>query len=321
MISRKALAAVVGLVLLILAALAADHLSRRSQRDLARWKAGVAAGLREFEPAALSPVMDLPYELRESSGVAASVRNPGVLWTHNDSGHGPVVYGIQPGSGFPGGVVARLRLRDAPATDWEDIAVGPCPSRAPSPCVYVADIGDNFARRASVALIVFEEPRLHGRRGESFDVEWAAARVRYPDGPVDAEGVAVSEAGDLMVVTKEAGSRGGRVFQLSRDELVRALREGPVTMRAVGTGPTRWSIGVTAAAWAGNGELVVRTTYEVFFWRRAGDEWTQARPPCFVGHAGWGGEGLDAPRPGALYLTREAGRGKPAGLDVAVCAR
>ncbi len=308
---------VAALALLALAALAAKRSSQ--QRHAAAWRAVVAAGLRELDPAALVPVMDLPNELRESSGVAASVRNPGVLWTHNDSGHGPVVYGIQPGSRAPGGVVARLRLRNAPASDWEDIALGPCPSPAPGPCLFVADIGDNFSRRASVALIVFEEPRLDGTSGESFDVEWSAARVRYPDGPVDAEGVAVSEAGDLMVVTKESGSR-GRVFLLLRDELASALKEGPVSMRAAGAVGTRWSMGVTAAAWAG-GELVVRTTYEVFFWRQEGDGWTQARPPCFVGHAGSGGEGLDAPRPGVLYLTRERSSERPAGLDVAVCAR
>lgn len=319
MTSRKALA-VAGLVLVVLAALAMDHFSRRSRRYVAHWRAEVAAGLREFEPAALSPVMDLPNELRESSGVVASVRNPGVLWTHNDSGHGPVVYGIQPGRGSRDGVVARLRLRNAPASDWEDIALGPCPSPVPNPCLYVADIGDNFARRTSVNLIVFEEPRLNGTSDESIDVDWTAAAVRYPDGPVNAEGVAVSEAGDLMVVTKEPGDR-TRVFVLSRDELARALQEGAVSMRAGGVGWTRWSTGVTAAAWAGGGELVVRTAYEVFFWRRTGDEWTEVRPPCFVGHAGWSGEGLDMPRPGVLYLTREAAYGKPAGLDVAVCAR
>ena len=319
MIFRKALA-VAGLVLLVLAALAADHFSRRMRQEQAHWRANIAAGLREVGPAAVSPVMELPNELRESSGVAASVRNPGVLWTHNDSGHGPVVYGVEPDGGSRGEVVARLRLRNAPVSDWEDIALGPCPSPAPNLCLYVADIGDNFARRASVSLIVFEEPRLNGPSGEIIDVAWSAATVRYPDGPVDAEGIAVSEAGDLLVVTKEPGGE-ARVFLLSRGEFARALAEGPVSLRAVGSGMTRWSQGVTAAAWAGGGELVVRTTNEVYFWRRTGDAWTEVRPPCFVGHAGWGGEGLDAPRPGVLYLTREAVWGNPAGLDVAVCAR
>lgn len=319
MISRRVLA-VAGIVLLVLAALATDYLSQRTRRDKAHWRASVVAGLRDFEPAAVGPVMDLPNELRESSGVAASVRNAGVLWTHNDSGHGPVVFGIQPGSDPRDGVVARLRLRNAPASDWEDIALGPCPSPSPNPCLYVADIGDNFARRASVVLIVFEEPRLDGTSGESIDVDWTAATVRYPDGPVDAEGIAVSEAGDLMVVTKELGGR-ARVFLLTRDELARALKEGHGSMRAAGAGTTRWGLGVTAAAWAGGGVLAVRTMHEVFFWRRTGDEWTEVRPPCFVGHAGAGGEGLDTPRPDVLYLTREAVWGSPAALDLAVCAR
>ncbi|MGH9267370.1 MAG: hypothetical protein ACRD0D_04255, partial [Acidimicrobiales bacterium] len=33
--------------------------------------------------------------VKESSGLAASRRNPGRLWTHNDSGDGPLVYCLE----------------------------------------------------------------------------------------------------------------------------------------------------------------------------------------------------------------------------------
>ena len=265
--------------------------------------------------------MSFPPELRESSGVVASSRNRGVVWTHNDSGNSPVVYGVRPSDDPEKGIVARLHLRGAPASDWEDIAQGPCPLKPAVSCLYVADIGDNFRRRSSVAVIVFEEPLLTASDDQALDVEWSAASVRYPDGRVNAEGVAVTEAGDIIVVTKEEEDM-GRVFKLSRDDLARALKGERAVMQPAGTVETRWGWGpVTAAAWGRGDELVVRTIFEVFFWRQDGDGWTQARQPCFIGHAGSSGEGLDAPAPGVLYLTREASRKRPAGLDVAVCAR
>ena len=316
---RGTVARVAALSFFLLGVVAARYLWLEA-RSKADWREGIAAGIRRFEPAAIAPAMSFPPELRESSGVVASSRNRGVVWTHNDSGNSPVVYGVRPGDDPEKGIVARLHLAGAPASDWEDIARGPCPLKPAVSCLYVADIGDNFRRRSSVAVIVFEEPLLTTSDHQALDVEWSAASVRYPDGPVDAEGVAVSEAGDLIVVTKEKGGI-GRVFRLSRDDLATALKGGRALMQPAGTVGTRWESAVTAAAWGGGDELVVRTIHEVFFWRQDGDGWTQARPPCFIGHAGRAGEGLDAPVPGVLYLTREADRKRPAGLDVAVCAR
>ena len=272
--------------------------------------------MRTLEPAAIELMMNFPPELHETSGVVASRQNAGLFWTHNDSGNRPVVYGIRLGDSEEG-IVARINLDGASAVDWEDIALGPCPWSGSSSCLYVADIGDNFRRRSSVAVIVFEEPVLNPADGKAPQVEWSEAELRYPDGAANAEGLAVTDAGDLLIVTIDPRSR-GRVFKLSRDEVVEALQDRPAVLRPVGSVQTRWS-GVTAAAWSGS-ELVVRSKTEVFRWRQEGDAWRLVGQPCFVGHAGRGGEGLDAPAPGVFYLTRE-GRGEDsARLNLAVCA-
>src|SRR3989441_942792 len=62
--------------------------------------------------------------VRESSGVAVSRAHRGVLWTHNDSGDDTYVYATDL-AGTDRGVV---RIRGARAVDWEDIALGPCPT-------------------------------------------------------------------------------------------------------------------------------------------------------------------------------------------------
>ena len=66
--------------------------------------------------------------LRESSGVAASRAHAGVLWTHNDSGDGPYLYATD----LRGHDRGFLLVPGAEATDWEDMGLGPCPTRAGS---------------------------------------------------------------------------------------------------------------------------------------------------------------------------------------------
>jgi hypothetical protein len=95
------------------------------------------------------PLVRLPG-LPESSGLAVSRRTPGRLWTHNDSG-GPVLFALDAG----GAVTGRVRLTGADVQDWEAIAAGPCGTGA---CLYVADIGDNAARRRRVTIYRLPEP-------------------------------------------------------------------------------------------------------------------------------------------------------------------
>jgi hypothetical protein len=63
--------------------------------------------------------------INESSGLAASRSNPGIYWTHNDSGDEPFVYAFD-ATGESRGV---FRVTGAQARDWEDMAVGPGPGR------------------------------------------------------------------------------------------------------------------------------------------------------------------------------------------------
>ena len=68
----------------------------------------------------LEEVGVLPDELRESSGLAISRTQPGVLWSHNDSGDGPNLYAVD----ISGKLLAQYRVDNALARDWEDISTG-----------------------------------------------------------------------------------------------------------------------------------------------------------------------------------------------------
>lgn len=170
--------------------------------------------------------------LREISGLAASRQNPDVLWLHND-GDSKEVYAV----GIDGRLRARVRI-GAKLEDVEDIAVGRGRNEG-ADFVYLGDIGDNEEERREVQVVRFEEPRLlPAGDDQELAVRVESFRLKYPDGPHDAEALLVDPlSSDLFIVTKEErvarlyraaadNLRSGRVIKL---EPAGSLRVGPVS--------------------------------------------------------------------------------------------
>lgn len=92
-------------------------------------------------------------EIDEASGLVASRKNLGALWTHNDSGGDTKVYLLSD----RGATQATYRLMGAKSRDWEDIAIGPGPVEDET-YLYVGDIGDNNAHYSVKTVYRFVEP-------------------------------------------------------------------------------------------------------------------------------------------------------------------
>lgn len=134
----------------------------------------------------------------ESSGLAASRRSAGVLWTVNDSGHDPVLYAIAE----QGHLVGATVVSGAENVDWEDLALGPSVAAGTPDALYLADVGDNSLVRDEIVLYRVPEPEI-GAAG-SHPVEADRFAYTYPDGPHDAEALLVDPTGmEILVVTKE----------------------------------------------------------------------------------------------------------------------
>ena len=175
----------------------------------------------------IQPLTQLPDGLEETSGVAISRVHDGILWTHNDSGGDPEVVAVRAN----GQLVGRVQVEGARARDWEDLALGPCPSGM---CLHVADTGDGTARRQEIGIYRFPEPEPADEL--SHPAEYFPAR--YPDGPRDAEALFVTGEGEFYLVSKGwAGPtelyrypqplRAGEVVTL---EFVRTIAEGPLSL-------------------------------------------------------------------------------------------
>jgi len=157
------------------------------------WSAACAATIG-------TPVVVGLIPLTEASGIASSRIHPGILYTHNDSGSGPVVSAIT----TAGVVKAALTLTSA--NDWEDIAVGPGAGGLSS--IYVGDIGDNDLVRDRIRVLRIAEPTpLTSQVYNSQNMQ--VLDLAYPDKPHNAESLMVDpRSGDMFVVTRSIGPTG-----------------------------------------------------------------------------------------------------------------
>jgi hypothetical protein len=96
---------------------------------------------------------NIPSILIEASGIAAGRKNPGVLWAHNDSGAGAVIYAIN----LSGELLGTYGISEAVNRDWEDIAIGPGP-QAGIDYLYIGDIGGNIANYGTIRIYRIAEP-------------------------------------------------------------------------------------------------------------------------------------------------------------------
>ncbi len=136
--------------------------------------------------------------INEASGIAASRDREGVYYVHNDSGDSARFFALDP----RGALLGEYHLNGATATDWEDMAVGPCPSGS---CAYLADIGDNLSLRSRCVIYRVHEPAPTAPSTTPIDVAFERFPFVYPDGAHNAETILVNpENGDVYIVTKVA---------------------------------------------------------------------------------------------------------------------
>jgi hypothetical protein len=186
----------------------------------------------------------------ELSGLVLSRTQPGVLWTHNDSGDRARVLAVTPA----GRLLADVALAGAENVDWEDIALGPAPGGGDA--LYVADIGDNDARRRDVVVYRLPEPRVRGG-GPPATAPAVRLALRYPDGAHDAEALLVDPGTRaLVVVTKSFGGHAG-VYVALRPAVAATTvlhRRGRLSL---GAGEA-----VTGAGISADGRTIVLRTYD-----------------------------------------------------------
>jgi len=237
----------------------------------------------------------------EASGLAASRRNAGHFYTHNDAGAGELFVIDASGS-----VVRKLQVPGVTLKDWEAVAVGACPAGS---CIYIADIGDNAGKRDRISIYRLPEPDAAGELKNASDVFHAT----YPDGGHDAEAILIASDGRMFVVTK-----GGTValYAFPRD-----LRAGTtMKLTRVGEAGPKDVDRITDGAVSPNGDWVALRSKEALFLYRATDllsgHWRESRRIDLKSLGEPQGEGVTFATNSELLLAGESGGKSGAGSFV-----
>jgi hypothetical protein len=165
------------------------------------WKEAVRAG-------------ELQVQLKEASGVAASRRFANRLYHINDSGDSGRFYITD----WEGNNTKAVAVEGFRPEDAEALSLGPC--GAGRSCLFLGDIGDNNRARRAIEIAVIDEV-------ESFSSPVKPRKMlklQYPDGPHDAESMAVHPNGGIFILTKEHPARLFRAdFEDDRQKLTQVM--------------------------------------------------------------------------------------------------
>lgn len=229
-------------------------------------------------------------DLLELSGLAASRRQPGVLWSHNDSGDSNRIFALRP----DGALLATYFLDGAVNVDWEDIAIGPGPVPGVD-YLYIADVGNNNPPLRLV-LTIYRVPEPAVDLGQTGVVETLAGvdalQVMYPNVFVtnhDCETLWSDPVnGDLYLVTKDTlANQDGGISFVYRYPAPHA--PGPPTslefITGIDTGFGLFNLSTGGDLGPGDTGPLLRTYNTVRHWPRAPGQSVAdalAAPPCIL---------------------------------------
>lgn len=138
-------------------------------------------------------------DITESSGVVASRTYTNVFWTHNDGGKSETLFAID----RTGRTLAAFKVLGAKIDDWEDIALDD------EGRLYIADTGDNEAKRKRVTVYRVNEPDPSSSGSVRSTHRW---HLTWPKGAVDSEGLFL-HSGKGYLVTKVKNDRRAEVYR------------------------------------------------------------------------------------------------------------
>ena len=249
--------------------------------------------------------------LDESSGAAASRRQPGVLWTLNDSGNDAWIFATD----TLGRDHGAFMVTGAENRDWEAIALGPCGARD---CLYIADTGDNGQNLRTARIYRVPEPAIPAKKPRTGAAEML--EFRYPGGPRDVEAAFVGGDGTVYLISKSRGSAPTayrirpETWKKDRIASAEAIGRLPIVSGSLGNR-------VTDAALSPSGDRVAVRTYLAVYLFSLTPQGTllPLGVACDAAGLQLQGEGISWLDDRVLVLTSEGGFGSPGTIVLLEC--
>lgn len=189
--------------------------------------------------------------LKEASGLVASVRYPGYLWSHNDSGHPADLFLLD----SIGQTRAEFRLAKIKNRDWEDISMGTGPGDASY--IYLGDIGDNNGQYQFKYLYRLKEPDLD-QLEELHEVDTLVVKL---NGEIhDTETLMIDPiTKNIYIVTK-------REKNVGLYEIKFPFQEDTVIANRIATLPLKQIVAGDISP--DGGEILLKNYNHIYYWKR-----------------------------------------------------
>ena len=200
-------------------------------------------------------------DLLELSGLACSKTNPGLLYTHEDSGNLNEIYMTNSN----GDDLGKIVLDGITNRDWEDLACGPGPESTKS-YLYVGDIGDNNAAYPFITVYRFPEPDLsNGSPQTIVHIIPEALKFSYPKGAVNAESLMLDPlTKDLYIMTKQVAQSNLFVAKYPQSTIA------PTMLIQLASFP--FDLLTSGDISPDGSEILVRTTGQIWYWKKQVNE-------------------------------------------------
>jgi hypothetical protein len=224
-----------------------------------------AGRIRYGPPRKLATLAD--HTIDESSGVASSRRQPGLFWTHNDSGGDAQIYLFD----TKGRDLGSCVLADVLAYDWEDVASFTWQDKH---YLLLGDVGNNGLAADVQILHLVEEPPVEPDKGVAVEKVPVVQTIffSYEDDHRNCEALAVDPTDRTILLATKQFTLRCYVYALAwpKDDRKEAL-----TARRIATLKIPLVTGMDVSP---NGRRAVLVTYAgaYEFVRKASEDWAEA---------------------------------------------
>lgn len=205
-------------------------------------------------------------QIPEASGIVASYRNKGYLWTHNDSGDRNRIFLLDAN----GKGTREFNLEGVTNRDWEAISMAQFPEGA---YIYVGEIGDNNAVHPESAIYRVPEPDITATTAQYVTLKNVQKiSFKYPDGSRDAECFLIDQVSkDIFIISKRENSK--RLYKLSYPQSYTQTSTAEFVQELTfSANPGTPSYITDGNVSVDNKEIVIKNYLQVFHWRRNANE-------------------------------------------------
>ncbi len=209
-------------------------------------------------------IVDSNY-IDEASGLVASHKNYGILWTHNDDTDEKRIFAIN----SEAKIVAIYYLKIDKWNDIEDIALSK-DINDENYYIFIGDIGNNNGKKKIRRIIKLKEPKVSYNQNMIIDTisEFDIIEFEFPDNDYDSEAFFVDPlSNDIYIITKRLKNE--KIFKIKYPQNFNKKNEIHfITNLPYGYEGFQGS-GVTAADISFDGkEILIKTYSKVFYYRK-----------------------------------------------------